>query len=147
MISAQDALERAVRAAGADDFGPSGFEEGLERTLAALASLPLTEPARAAAEQKVVADLANRLRIEAWRGDHPTVAGERIEGPVLVCGMPRTGTTATVGMMALDDRFRFLRAWEAVQPVPPPRHQRDSCSLGGQPPPNGGADPAAGSGD
>lgn len=121
MIAAQEALERAVDAAGADDFGPSGFEEGLDRTLAALADLPLTAPARAAGERKIVADLANRLRIERWRTDHPAVAAQPIEGPVLVCGMPRTGTTATVGMMALDDRFRFLRAWEAAQPVPPPR--------------------------
>ena len=34
---------------------------------------------------------------------------EQIEGPVLVCGLPRTGTTATVGMMAVDPRYRFLR--------------------------------------
>lgn len=121
MITPQEALERAVQAAGADDFGPGGFEEGLERTLAALASLPLTGTARAQAESKVVSDLATRLRIEQWRKAHPAVAEQQIEGPVLVCGMPRTGTTATVGMMALDDRFRFLRAWEAVQPIPPPK--------------------------
>jgi hypothetical protein len=121
MISPRDATARAMQAAGADDFGPPGFEEGLERTLAALAALPLTETAQAAAEQKVVTDLATRLRIEQWRKDHPAVAEQKIEGPVLVCGLPRTGTTATVGLMALDERFRFLRAWEAAQPIPPPK--------------------------
>lgn len=39
---------------------------------------------------------------------------------MLVCGLPRTGTTATVGMMATDPRYRFLRGWEAMSPVPPP---------------------------
>lgn len=121
MLIGQAAMARASDAAGSDDFGAQGFEDGLERVLAAFASLPLTPEARAAAEAKVVSDLVNRLRIERHYRDHPAIADLPIEGPVVVFGLPRTGTTATVAMMALDPRFRFLRAWEANQPVPPPR--------------------------
>ena len=121
MLTAARALESAVEATGFNDFGPDGYQEGLERTLEGFASAPLTPAARQAAGVRVVADLANRLRIERWYKEHPQITTLKIEGPVLVFGLPRTGTTATVGMMALDDRFRFLRTWEALKPIPPPR--------------------------
>lgn len=120
-LTAEEAMARAVAIAGTDDFGPRGFEEGLERTLEAFAGLPLTAEASAAAMAKIVTDLANRLRIEAWYRDNPHIGDQEIEGPVVVFGLPRTGTTATVGMLALDPRFRFPRMWEMMQPVTPPR--------------------------
>lgn len=120
-LTAAEAMARAVQLAGSDDFGPSGFEEGLERALAAFPRLPLKPEVMASAMDRLVHDLVSRLRIERWYKAHPEVAAGRIEGPVLVCGLPRTGTTATVGMLALDPRFRFPRMWEMAQPVPPPR--------------------------
>lgn len=121
MVSAAHVLKLAVEATGLEDFGPDGYQEGLQRTLDAFACAPITQAARRAAEDQVVADLANRLRIEQWNRERPAVANLPIEGPILVCGLPRTGTTATVGMMALDGRFRYLRTWEAINPIPPPR--------------------------
>jgi len=121
MLTAARALKLAVEATGFEDFGPDGYQEGLQRTLEAFESAPLTQSAREAAGLRVVVDLASRLRIEQWHKERPQIAELPIEGPVLVCGLPRTGTTATVGMMALDDRFRYLRAWEGVRPIPPPR--------------------------
>jgi hypothetical protein len=119
-LTPQAAIAQAVEIAGSDDFGPAGFSEGLERSLAAFADMPLTPAARAFVHRRTVGELVTRLRIERWYADHPDVEGETIEGPVFVVGMPRTGTTATVAMLALDPRFRFLRAWEGAQPLPPP---------------------------
>jgi hypothetical protein len=119
-MTPDEAIAQAVEAAGFEDFGPAGWRDGLERMLDGLARAPLSDQARQAAHGKVVFDLANRLRIELWYKDHPEVEDERVAGPVLVCGLPRTGTTATLGMMASDPRYRFLRGWEAMSPVPPP---------------------------
>jgi Sulfotransferase family len=121
MLTAARALEFAVEATGYEDFGPEGFQEGLQRTLDAFEAAPVTRAAREAAGLRVILDLATRLRIEQWYKERPQTAELQIEGPILVCGLPRTGTTATVGMMALDERFRYLRTWEAVKPIPPPR--------------------------
>lgn len=121
MRTAQDIISMAIEQAGSNDFGGGDIEAGLERMIAGFAQVPLTEEAEAAAEAKFVHDLATRLRIEQYYADRPDIADTPVEAPVLVCGLPRTGTTATVGMMALDDRFRFLRMWEAVAPLPPPR--------------------------
>ena len=120
MLTPTTAKHRAMAATGLSDFGGDDFEEGLARALEAFATLPLTATARTAAEAGIVGSLASRLRIEAYWQAHPELADMPVEAPVLVTGLPRTGTTATVGMMALDPRFRFLRAWEAVQPLPPP---------------------------
>jgi hypothetical protein len=120
VLTSATILVLAAERAGFADFGAKGYEEGLARTLDAIARIPLTEAARADALDRVVEDLANRARIERWYRDHPEAEAQRIEAPVFVVGLPRTGTTAAVGMMALDPRFRFLRAWEASDPVPPP---------------------------
>jgi hypothetical protein len=120
VITANQAMSKAVQIAGSDDFGPEGFREGLDRTLAAFARVPLTPASVASVNDTIVQDLANRLRIERWYRDHPEVEQQTVEGPVVVVGLPRTGTTATVGMLALDERFRFLRMWEATAPTPPP---------------------------
>jgi hypothetical protein len=119
-LTADEAIIRAVEAAGSEDFGPEGWREGLALSLDAFARIPLTEHARKAATDKVVQDLTTRLRVEQWYKNHPETADQRIEGPVFVVGMPRTGTTAMVAMLALDDRFRFLRGWEGASPMPPP---------------------------
>ena len=119
-LSADEATAKAVNIAGCSDFGPEGFREGLERSLAAFERLPLTSKAREFAFNKVVQDLTTRLRIEAWYRTHPDIDTQPVEGPVFVVGLPRTGTTATVAMLALDERFRFLRGWEGANPIPPP---------------------------
>lgn len=119
-IAADQAIAKAIAIAGTDDFGAEGWREGLTRALDAFAHMPLKPEVRDASLNRVIADLATRLRIEQWYKDHPETNAQTVEGPVFVFGLPRTGTTATVGMLALDPRFRFLRAWEGTNPLPPP---------------------------
>lgn len=119
-ISPEHAIAKAIEIAGSNDFGPDGWQEGLARSLDGFARLPLKPEVLTASVDKLVHDLATRLRIEQWYKQHPGADDKPLEGPVFVVGLPRTGTTATVGMMALDERFRFLRAWEGTDPLPPP---------------------------
>ena len=119
-LSPEKLLGSAVAETGLDDFGGNAFREGLDRATEAFERTPLTASGRERIAERIVADLANRLRIEAWYKLHPEIERQEIEGPLLVCGLPRTGTTATVAMLALDSRFRFPRRWEGRSPVPPP---------------------------
>ena len=119
-FDAEALLAQARTQTGFDDFGDNSFREGLDQACKALRQLPLTESAKQGALGKIVNDMSNRLRIEAWYKDHPEIENETIEGPLLVFGLPRTGTTATVNMLALDDRYRFPRRWEGQSQVPPP---------------------------
>ena len=116
----------AIEAAGSDDFGDHGtalsWQEGLDLYLEDLAGpAQLNEIGVGVAEDGVVGDLATRLRIEAWRKDHPEVADQRVERPIVIVGQPRTGTTILLDLMAQDPANRAPLSWEVERPVPPPR--------------------------
>ena len=115
-MTSEAAIAAAVTNAGSDDFGDDSWREGLAQSLAGFIRVPLTQAAREAAMRTIVQDLTTRLQVEQWFKRHPEPI-QPIEGPVFVVGLPRTGTTALVAMMALDDRFRFLRAWEGRSPL------------------------------
>jgi hypothetical protein len=112
----------AIATAGSDDFGADTWQEGLDLYLESLAeSAQLNEIGVGVAEDGIVNDLATRLRIEAWRRDHPEVAEQEIRRPVIIVGQPRTGTTILLDLMAQDPDNRAPLSWEVERPVPPPR--------------------------
>jgi hypothetical protein len=62
--------------------------------------------------------LANRLRVEDVLARHPEILGVAIERPIVVAGLPRSGTTHLVNLIAADTRLRSLPYWESLEPVP-----------------------------
>jgi hypothetical protein len=68
----------------------------------------------------VLGALENRLRMTDWRRRHPEIDAERIERPVIVIGMGRTGTTILHDLLARDRRNRVPLTWEVDTPCPPP---------------------------
>lgn len=81
----------------------------------------LTALGRVNARMRLKRSLESRLRIVAWRKEHPEVEHQRIEAPVFILGFPRSGTTFLHKLMSLDrERFRAPLRWELVYPVPPP---------------------------
>ncbi|MFO0690796.1 MAG: sulfotransferase [Myxococcota bacterium] len=120
--SSRELMDRARERTGLEDFGSSGFLEGLEILLESLAAdAPYAPEDRARAIELILRRLANRLKIEDWLADHPEILRAPIDRPVSIVGLPRTGTTALGNMMSLDPRFRPLRPWEQEEPCPPPR--------------------------
>ena len=65
--------------------------------------------------------LANRLRIEDLFRRHPEIDAERIERPIIIAGLPRTGTTHLHNLISQDPSLRSLPYWESLEPVPDPR--------------------------
>jgi hypothetical protein len=51
---------------------------------------------------------------------HERIAGPVIERPVIVVGLPRSGTTHLVNLIAADSRWRSLPYWESLEPVRAP---------------------------
>ena len=68
---------------------------------------------------------SNRLRIEDLLRAHPEIEQIPIEKPVIVIGLPRSGTTNLVNLLAADSRFRSMPLWESYEPVPDPREALD----------------------
>jgi hypothetical protein len=120
-VDADQLIERACQASGVSDFGPDGWREGLDQILRAIATDIRNDAATVeAVEGLIVGRLVRRLRIEAWLTTHPDPDPQPVEGPVVIVGLPRSGTTAVHYLLANDPRFRYLRSWELKDPVPPP---------------------------
>jgi len=64
--------------------------------------------------------LWNRLRVVDYLRQHPEVAAERVERPLVVLGLPRTGTSLASYLLDQDPNRRSLLTWEAENSVPPP---------------------------
>jgi hypothetical protein len=119
--TAQALMARASEATGLTDFGPDGFQVGLARLLEGLEGEVNLDPlSEAQILGTINRRLESRLEIADWRRAHPEIATLPVPGMVSIMGLPRTGTTALVNIMSLDDDVRCLRAWEQAKPCPPP---------------------------
>lgn len=118
-----DALQAAAiaQAKGLSDFGLPSHREGLEKLCSALnTEANLSEFGHGLLLQKIIEMLVNRLRIEDWFARHPEIADEVIAPPVVIVGLPRTGTTLLQRVLACDQRFYSMPWWESRYPVPFP---------------------------
>jgi len=121
MFEAKDLLNLAAEQCALSDFGDPSFLEGLDRFVDGLnREAALSAVGQAMAEGLIQGALVNRLRVEAWWTAHPELAGERIESPIVIVGMSRSGTTALSHLLGKDPNLRCLLAWETTESVPPP---------------------------
>ena len=121
MLRASDLVAEAVEQTGLEDFGGESFREGLELLTESLsAEADLTELGEEILRLRLRMLLANRLRVEDVHVRHPAVADQVVEGPLVIIGLPRTGTTALSQLVSTDPQIRSLRLWESTDPVPPP---------------------------
>jgi hypothetical protein len=84
--------------------------------------------------------LKNRLLIEDLLRRHPEILEQHIAAPIVICGLPRTGTTHLHNLMSADPALRSLPYWESLEPVlaererlapgaPDPRLERTATAL------------------
>jgi hypothetical protein len=114
--------EAAIARTGLNDFGPDDFRERLELQLDEMnADGDRTGIGRMVAFGDNVRYAANRLLIHDLLARHPEILDVPIERPVIVVGLPRSGTTNLVNLLASDSRFRSMPLWESYEPVPNPK--------------------------
>lgn len=101
-----------------DDFGKPDFMEGLGVLLQTYDSCGYTEKGRKRARRRVVDLLAERLRIEDAFKLYPQIREEKIIQPMYLTGLPRTGTSALLNLLANDPKARPLKLWEGMSPSP-----------------------------
>jgi len=113
--------DAAVARTGLDDFGPRDFTERLGLQLA---EMDADEERSGIGRMLMFGDCtryaANRLLIRDLLRRHPEIRRTPIERPVIVVGLPRSGTTHLVNLLAADTRFRSMPLWESYEPVPNP---------------------------
>lgn len=113
--------QQAAVAFNRPEFAEDPFAEHLARFIDALNSDgALTQEGAAITKAEILALLRNRLEIREWLANHPEIADERIDRPVFVMGLPRSGTTFLHHLFDHDPALRLLKTWQTLRPCPPP---------------------------
>lgn len=113
----------ASRISGLTDFG-SGYLDGLRVCLASMDRDPRFTPAgRELAWDAVMMTLVARAIAEDGWKNCPEWRDYQIKKPILITGLPRTGTTALHKLMGVDPQFQGVENWLSAAPMPrPPRN-------------------------
>jgi Sulfotransferase family len=118
-LTVEAVLAAAVDRTGLDDFGPDDFRERLHVWLSEMErDDDRTGLGRLVMFGSCVRYASNRLRINDLLRRHPEITDVELTEPVIVVGLPRSGTTHLVNLLAADHRFRSMPLWESYEPVP-----------------------------
>lgn len=121
----EDLHASATRSTGLEDFGDDGYLEGLRVLLESLTEeAGLTPLGNTVHRAFLRSALVGRLLTEAAWQQYPEHADVRIERPIVVTGLSRTGTTALHRLLVADPAHQGLEAW--LTDVPQPRPPRET---------------------
>jgi hypothetical protein len=120
-----DALHaRAIADTGLDDFGPDDYRERLDVYLAALHDIDgMHGPGVVNFFGQLSQWLKNRLLLADLLKRHPEIRDIDLLPPVVIAGLPRTGTTHLHNLLAAGPTFRTLPYWESFEPFPLPAEE------------------------
>ncbi|MFL6123473.1 sulfotransferase family protein [Actinophytocola sp.] len=133
-------LAAAREKTGLTDFGDEWFVEPLRVLVGALTTeARLSELGLALTHRRLVALLADRLRLRRLHREHPEVLAEDVTVAAEICGLPRTGSTLLHRLLASSPHVTSTLSWETSYPIPFPgegpdaatrkRHARDRARL------------------
>lgn len=117
-----DALHRQAGAeTGLSDFGPQDYRERLALLVEGYRAIPGLQPAGVVNfHAQLLQMLRNRLLLVDQVTRHPEILETELVPPVVIAGLPRTGTTHLHQLLAAAPTFRTLPYWESMEPVPMP---------------------------
>jgi hypothetical protein len=128
-VDASDRLHDAVaKRVGSTDFGDSDYLWGLRILLQSIdLDTRFTDLGRQRAWARLIEMLSGRTRAVQAMARHPGFEATKIRRPIVITGVPRTGTTALHKLMAVDPQFQGLESWLLNAPMPrPPRDTWES---------------------
>ncbi len=109
----------AAKRTGLPPLEDSSSLEALSRLVASIEDeARLHALGRLITRTRIVSTLSTRLRLDALVRDRPEIDQASIRRPIVIVGLPRTGTTLLHRLLASDtNRIRALSSWEALMPV------------------------------
>lgn len=116
-----DLLAAARAMAGLDDFGDPHFMKGLSVLIDGFRNEARLNPmGEQLAFGGVLNMLVNRLRYVRDVKAHPEILEEKITKPIVILGLPRTGTTKLLRLLATDPQTQSMVYWRMMNPAPFP---------------------------
>jgi hypothetical protein len=115
-------IAAARRRTRLDNFGDETFREPMRRLLDCCESeARLNSIGKLALAEDILQLLINRLQIQRDHQNWSQIGRETIVAPLLILGLPRTGTTLLHSLLAQNhEGFSVPMTWEVMFPSPPP---------------------------
>ena len=113
MLDSAKIINEAKNQTGLNNFGNPLFLEGFETLIKSInQESDLNDIGLGAQEQRLTGILINLLRIENAFDKEPKILLEKIKSPVVIVGLPRTGSTMTHRLLASDPNHTAMLWWE-----------------------------------
>jgi len=123
-------LDKARRATGLSDFGDEDFLLPFRLLLADLNRYDhFTNLGRITAQTILHQQLCARLHLEDKLKHSPDIRQQNIVSPVIIAGLPRTGTTHLHNLLSEIQGLRYMPFWQTLQPATPAGNGKDRRRL------------------
>ena len=110
-------LKKAIQETGLDDFGPDHFLEPLNILIKDFTTHNKTDTlGRVVYSQMILSSLKNRLNLHHLLKKYPEVENVPINAPLIVIGLPRTGTTFLQGLLSQVSTLRPCLLYTSPSP-------------------------------
>ena len=120
-LNFEDLHMAAKERSGLSDFGGFSYQEPLKKLIESINSESgMNAGGFWGQRERIINILINRARIEELIVKHPEILAETIVNPVVIVGLPRTGTTMLHRILASDSRFYAPIWFETRFPAPKP---------------------------
>lgn len=120
-ISTKAMMAKAMEETGLGYFGSREFLEPFEQLVkGANEDIAFNPIGRMSFEAETHRFLVNRLRFEEDVRLHPEILDEDVADPIVVLGLPRTGTSKLQRMLSADPQTQKLYFWKQFNPAPFP---------------------------
>ena len=124
-INANEIIDQAKSETGLSDLGEPLFLEGLNRLIDSINNeANLNEIGIQAQPIRIQGLLSNRLRFEEDLKKFPEILDQQIIAPIVIVGLPRTGSTMTHRLLASDPNHTAMLWWEGRYPALLPVEKR-----------------------
>jgi hypothetical protein len=130
-LDEQEVRRRASRELG---YPAVGDDPGLRVLLADLAQVPLTPLGRLWLRSELIRREATQARLEDEFRRRPSLLDLSRWRPLVVVGLPRTGTTLLHTLLGCDPQALVLPFWQLRRPYPIPRRLDRATRIVGQRP-------------
>lgn len=116
-LNADSIIESAKKKTELDDFGDQDFHQPLAHLVKSLETEAQLNFVGRHLSRKMLTDLlSERLRVQRYIKQFPETLSERIEKPLFVIGMPRSGTSFLFTLLSQDPSSSSIKYWELFRP-------------------------------
>ena len=116
-LTSEAIINEAFKNSGLQDFGDEDFISRLDVLMRSVSNDEgLAGIGKLGIFNDQVRYLENRLKFEKFKKKFPEYHQEIISQPIIIIGLPRSGTTHLLNLLASDSRLKSIPYWESLRP-------------------------------